>query len=390
MKKNFSVIKKALCLIILAVFCISAFTGCKKERTPDYALYGKDADGKVMTNALMSEGMFSLFVSQQKQTYIMVLASNYGYGANDNLDDLWDIKSSDGKTYNEHFNQEIIKDAKELVVANVMLYEKFMPEPKLRQLLDAIVSTYFSNTDADVKNFDDYLKFIDSVATQNAIANYGSMINFEKYLEQFGATYEDYVRLETMKINKDLIKEAVSIIDFDEADKKQYYADNYYTVEHILVNTTAKSKIDGTSAPITEDEKAQREAIANEILEKVKNGASLSQIESEYNFDYIIVYPTPATMNSNGESSAAPELGNALKQLEVGESASVATASELHIIRRVETDPEKYNSDTTTLNQIKEILVDKAVNEYFDSYSDQVVVNDEVVARHPLKSSPSF
>lgn len=389
MKKNFSVIKKALCLILCAVFCIPAFTGCKKERTsnPDYALYGKDAEGKVMTNALMSEGMFSLFVSQQKQTYMMVLASNYGYGANDNLDDLWDIKASDGKTYNEHFNQEIIKDAKELVAANVMLYEKFIPQPELHQLLDAIVIANFSNTDANVNSFGDYLEFIDSVATQNAVTNYGSMINFEKYLEQFGATYEDYVRLETMKMNKDLIR---AIIDFDEADKKQYYADNYYTVEHILINTTAKSKIDGTSAPITEEEKAQREAIANEILEKVKNGASLSQIESEYNFDYIIVYHTPAAMNSNGESAAAPELGNALKQLEVGQSASVATASELHIIRRIETDPEKYNSDPAILNQIKEILVDKAVNEYFDSYSGRVVVNDEVVARHPLNSSPAF
>ena len=366
MKKYFSVIKRSVCLLLCAVFAITALASCSGN-TESLAIYGTSEDGSINANAKMTEGMFRLYVSQQKGKYLPVLAMNYGYDSDDNLDELWIMKAPDGKTYDEHFNGVIIDDAKRMVAANVMLYENF-----------EIPQGYVDQITATVENY--------------AVSTYGSVMEFEEYLALFEASYEDYKNLYLMTWNVDFLKEGLfaegnGAMDIPDDAKKQYYAENCYTVEHITVNTSYKSKIDGTKAPLEESETEKRKLLANEIFEQVKNGATIAEIDYNFKNEGVTVYPKATSVDINGESAAAPELTEALRQMEIGETRTVTTSTEVHILRRIETDPEKYANDATLLSNIRTKIVNIAFEEYLDAYCEKVTVNTEVTSKYPLRSA---
>ncbi len=356
--------KTLLCALLCAssLLCFSC-----AEKTENHALCGYDSEGKHMPETCMTEGMYSFFLSQKKSEYLPVLVLNYSDFSGE-YDELWGLTAPDGKTYEEHFTDIIIDDAKKIVAANVILYENFVSQ-------------------------DAYLDYMTATVENYAIEKYGSVMGFESYLSAYGTSYDDYEKLYLMTWNKDALKEAlfgdgVGVAQIPDSSIKQYYAENYYTVEHIFITTAYQEKIDGTRAPISEAETARRKQTAGEIFELVKGGASLSEIEKAYPNDYVVVYPNASAMDSTGETTNAPELGEALKQMEIGEVRSVDSTYGVHIIKRIETDPENYNTNKTAVETIRTKLEDASFEEYLNIYAEKVEINPDLVSLHTIAAAP--
>ena len=356
--------KKILC----AVFCLSLLAGAScTKKAENHAICGHDSKDKHYDVSCMTEGMYSFYLSQKKSEYLPVLVLNYSDFSGE-YDELWGLTAPDGKTYEQHFSDIILEDAKKIVAANIILYENFTPQQT-------------------------YLDYIEKTVEDYAIEEYGSVMTFEKYLATFGATYDDYEKLYLLTWNKESLKEAlfgaeVGAMQIPEGSIKQYYADNYYTVEHIFITTAYQEKIDGTRAPISEAEAERRKATADNIYEQVKAGATLTDIAENYTYDYVVVYPNTSAMDSTAQTSTAPELGEALKAMEIGEVRAVNSSYGVHVIKRVPTDPANYNKSANIVETIRSKLADTAFEQLLEEYAKKVTINEDIVALHTIAAAP--
>ena len=347
------------------------FCSCSSAKE-SYALYGQYPNGKI--RAYMTEGMFRYFLSQQKASYLQVISYNDETVTGDS-EEIWQRISPQGKTYEETFFDETIKDATELVAANYLLYS-------------------FSSTSDPNKEYtlpEDYLDYVDSLIAENAVQKYGSLSAFEDYLLNFGATLRDYTELYIMTANVDLLKDALfsdgGMAQITDEQIKNYYTEHYYSVRHIFVNTSYDEKIDGTRAPLSNAEETKREETAEKIYSFIAAGGSFEEAAETFTESYVTAYPNVNQTDISAKTANAPELGEALKEMEIGEVRSVRSAYGIHIIKRVATDPENYNQDATTVQNITAALKNERYPEIIAVYTPKIVVNEDIVGKYSMASA---
>ena len=375
MKFNTKKLFKRFLCCSLAVCSLVLFASCADtEDYKDYGsdmktkvFYGVDNDAKLVDGTVMTPGMFSFFLSEQKKTFLMTLMYNDNTISGDS-EEIWQRIAPDGKTYEEKFFNEVVKSAKELVAANTLLY--MMPSAE--------------SPDKTYTLPRDYVEYVKSLVLKNAAEKYGSVMDFEVYLANFSATIEDYTALYLMTANIDLLKEAIfsSAGDsfFTEAELKDYYANNYYCANHIYVNTATDTKIDGTLSPLSPAETEKRENLAKEIELFIKMGGTVEEAMEIYTEEYVQVYETVAEMDINNSTANAPELGETLKKLTVGETACAKSAYGVHIIKRVETVPENFSKNERTLSAIKSALTTTTYIKLLEEQTARVVADEKLLS----------
>ena len=204
-----------------------------------------------------------------------------------------------------------------------------------------ILDKKYEMSEEDNKSVDDLVtKYI-----ENAVSNYS--MSEEDFLERSGfeskEDFREYLELD-YKRNKYYEEYMLGSITDDEVNS--YYNDNVFgtiNTEHILVQSEKSNAL----------EKAQ------EILDKLKNGASWGDLKNEYKND-IITEVVPIDFDSNLESAYV----EAAKKLSDGAytSSLVKTSYGYHIIMRTNTDEKMEQKDLVT--RIKQaIIVDKQNND---------------------------
>lgn len=373
-------LKRFLCCA-LAVLALVLPTSCAKDE--DYTKYGSDMkekvfygvdnDGKLVHGSVMTPGMFNFFLSEQKSTFLLTFMYNDPTITGDS-EEIWQRIAPDGKTYEEKFFGEVVKSAKELVAANTLLY--MMPSAQEPDKTYTLPS--------------DYVEYVKSLVLKNAAEKYGSVMDFEAYLANFSATIEDYTALYLMTANIDLLKEALFNNNgyvFTDAEFRDYYEKNYYCANHIYVNTAADTKIDGTLSPLDQEESAKREALAKEIELFIKSGGNMQEAKEMYTESFVQVYENVAEMDINNTTANAPELGEALKKLRVGETVSAKSAYGVHIIKRVETVPENFARNEKTLLSIKSALSNTAYSKLLEEQSSRVSADENLLSSFSMKDA---
>lgn len=357
--------------VAASLSCVLLLSSCATN-TSRYALYGKYPNGKV--RAYMTEGMFSYFLSQQKASYLQVLIYNDKSITGDSPE-IWQRPSPDGRTYEKVFFEETVNDAAELVAANYLLYS-------------------FTSTTDPKKEYtlpEDYLDYVDSLIAKNAESKYGSLSAFEDYLLNFGATLEDYTQLYIMTANVDLLKDALfaenGMAAITEKQIKDYYAENYYSVRHIFINTAYDEKIDGTRAPLSAAESQKRQNTADAVLAFINSGGSFDQAKDAFTESYVSVYQGISQMDITAQTANAPELGEALKTMEVDEVRAVSSQYGIHILQRVATDPDAYAQDETVVSKITSALKNKLYPDIIASYLPEIVTNGDIVGKYSMAAA---
>lgn len=359
-----------LALALLLLLQTLAFSSCG-SKVDDFVFYGVDSDGDYVKGSGFTEGMFGYFLSQRKAEYYAVLLYNDS-SIKEDSPALWQRTAPDGRTYEESFFADAVSEAKSIVAANTLLFTlPSADNPKKRYTLP-----------------ENYLDYIDGVIRENAVQNYGSVMAFESYLMNFGATLEDYTELYLMTANVDLLKEALfndetGSMTISEQDKKAYFTENYYTVRHIFVNTAYDEKIDKTRAPLSAAEAANRERTAQEIYEFLANGGTYTEAADRFARSYVTAYEGTSAMDITAPTVNAPELGEALKEMELNEVRMVKSDYGYHIIKRVATHEADFDAEGSGYDAIRasvtSTLIDKRYQELLDGF-DRTMTDSEKLA----------
>ena len=158
-------------------------------------------------------------------------------------------------------------------------------------------------------------------------------------------------------------------------------------MRHIFVNTAYDEKIDGTRAPLSSAESEKRSDTAQKIYADIASGESFESAAEKYTESYVAVYPGVNQMDISSGTANAPELGEALKQMEIDEVRMVRSSYGLHIIKRVATDPDNYNADETTVQNITSALKNKLYPEVIALYTPKIVTNGDIIGKYSMATA---
>ena len=85
-------------------------------------------------------------------------------------------------------------------------------------------------------------------------------------------------------------------------------------------------------------------------------------------------------MDINANTTNAPELGETLKKLEIGEVGIAKSAYGVHIIKRIELDPENFGKNEKTISSIYASLVNKNYMALLDEQTQRVITNENILS----------
>lgn len=182
---------------------------------------------------------------------------------------------------------------------------------------------------------------------------YGSYgLTEEDYIKESGSTSEAFTKAaENLTLyNKYLSSFAAKPEgQLPEEELLAKYNETYLSAKHILIMTQDAT----TGAPLSDEEKASKKALAEEILAKA-TPANFDSLVGEYSEDPGSVSQPDGYVFTDGEM--VPEFENAVKELEIGGiSGIVETSYGYHIILRqalpTDAENENYQQIMATLTQ---------------------------------------
>ncbi len=352
------------CAVLAMLLCLGGLVGCSSRGEVVMEL----GDQSITAN------MYAFWLARYKAFFV------YYYMNNKESAEMWEmvVDEATGKTVNDTFTG-YVKDNARTYVASLYLYDQYG----------------LKLSDADKQQIeDDMAELVASMDGKTALnaelANYA--VNYDILKEIY--TIEAKVNQLQAYMFAEGGPNALT-----DAQRDQYYRDNYARIEHIFISTGAKYQTDETGAYVTDEngqpiavelteaELAAQKAKADEVVAKLEAGEDFAALLPTYTED------TATTMYPNGyyftrTSSYVTEVIDATFAME--ENAWQRVESELgyHIIRRLPLEDKGYaqaaNADFFT--DFENNLTVQAFTEAMEPYMADVIVYDEVADLYSLKS----
>ncbi|MBQ8396635.1 MAG: peptidylprolyl isomerase [Clostridia bacterium] len=361
--KRFNRAVRALCAVLAIVLCLGCMAGCSSR-------------GEVVMelgNQSITANMYAFWLARYKAFFV------YYYMNNQESDEMWNLAvGENGKTLNETFT-DYVKDNARTYVAALYLYDQYGLK------LSAAAKQQIEDDMAEL------VASMDGKTALNAeLANYA--VNYDILKEIY--TIE-------AKVNQlqDYMFAAGGPNVLTDAQKQQYYTENYARIEHIFISTGAKYQMDETGAYVTDEngepvtvelteaELAAQKQKADEVVAKLTAGEDFAALLPTYTED------TATTQYPNGyyftrTSSYVTEVIDATFAMEENTWQCVESDLGYHIIRRLPLEDGGYaleaNADFFT--DFESNLTVQAFTDAMAPYMEDVIVYDEVADLYSLKS----
>ncbi len=328
-------------------------------------LYYDDKDGNIAS--AMNENMFSYHLSENKTMYL------YSMGFDTDSEQFWGISTEEGgKTIGEIATEMVLASGKN-IVASDYLYEI------LKSTTGEEGKKQFADADLQIE------KQLDALISELTSSN-GGKANLEAYLSGFGVDLKNLREYYKMYYRMNALRGSVSAT---EEEMKTYFSENYSVVKHILVNTSFRIRDDGSRVSLTEEEKAEKKALAENIMLALSNGENFEELWERYKESDA----AGAEKYSEGyfvceDSAFTPEFEKAALDMQVGEIKAVNSSYGIHIMKKYPTIPEKYNLYSDVREDIETAVEDLLFAQMIGRDSALVKVNEEALAKFSIVSAP--
>lgn len=184
-------------------------------------------------------------------------------------------------------------------------------------------------------------------------------------------TYANIAEMQDLASNYSQVVFAALTVEDDEINK--YYTENFVTAKHILIPLQNVE----TGEALSEQEAADAEILANDIIEKIKKGEDFDKLMNEYSKDPgLTSYPDGYTFTTGEMVAEFEKAAFALKENEV--SDIVKTPYGYHIIKKLPLAELNDSGKSNIENMIKSVKY----SEYATNLTKDCVVeiNDEAIA----------
>lgn len=426
--KTTSKFLKVLSLLLCIAMLTLAFASCNKAK--NVAISYTAEDGKTYT---LSEAEYEVLMTIVKQNlFSQYFYYGYYYGPQDSAA-FWSQKTSDGKTYEQLYTENVLDIAKSTVIEQYLAVSKglvdaegnlrFGDDAELKKEYDAAVAEIAENVKSlgGKGSYKRYYGYLPADLENYYKMTYRSKLVMDKIYEETPLTdeqlekyytenFKQYIIIlinkeEDIKYEKDSNGEYV--LD-DNGNKKPYYAvydesgsTKYVTdisKEYLEENKYTLAYVYQYEKITDETRKSDKSGLADEILTKLKDGASFEDLAAEYSDEMLTHYYKPGYM-VDGDIIDDDVAREAIKDLEVGEytekSFTISSKYE-YIIKRVELTEKAYthadeDAEDKTYAALFEGYVDavesKDYSDMLEERAKDVAANTSITSKYTMKDT---
>lgn len=215
---------------------------------------------------------------------------------------------------------------------------------------------------------------------KRVITNYDNNGGYKTFLKENNLTDEFFDRLVSVEYYANELRSYMEKTEYTEAEKRDYFKDNYRRAKHIFLST----KDSQTGDNLTEEKQEEVKAKAEDLLQRLQNGEDMDLLIAEYSDD------PESESNPDGylftDNEMMSEFQNGVDSINVGEFTVVKSALGYHVIEKLglvegsELFEEHYFKVSANLSQI---MLERALEEQLDKWADEkgitVTVNQDVI-----------
>lgn len=370
MKRTFTGILSLMLVCIMAMFSMAS---CSKQYD---VIYLVDDKGNIASG--FNENMLSFHMSMEKTTLLVQM------GFMSDVPELWSMTM---KEYGEMLGFEVVEsvanktfaqlnDESAIETAKTMIAAEYLFDTMKNE--DTVAGRLLSSADKKLE------AQVDNTVSQLQLS-IGSKEQFESFISGFGITLEDFRKYYEMSYKATELRKA---LDVSEEEKKEYFANNYAIVKHILINTNSKTNDAGESVSLTEEEKNEKLSEVKTIEARLSAGEEFETVYAEYDgTDPGTAYYTDGYFVTNN-GKFVTEFQNAALGMEAGETRTVYTSYGAHIMKKYPMSPEKYNLYSDIESEITTVLTNVAYTKLLDPYIQKVEINREIAEKYSMATVP--
>ncbi len=177
---------------------------------------------------------------------------------------------------------------------------------------------------------------------------------YKGFLKDNKLTDKDVDMLVSVSYYTDALRSKLEPVEYTDAEKEQYFKDNYRRAKHILI--TVEDDMSG-------EEKEAAKTKAEELLQRAQNGEDFDALVKEYSED------PGSQSNPDGyfftDNEMVREFQDGVDSIEPGNFTLVETSYGYHVIQRLPLDDneELYK---TEYNKVADTIKDKLENKRFE------------------------
>ncbi len=230
---------------------------------------------------------------------------------------------------------------------------------------------------------------------QSMTENYGSKELLEEKLSTYSADIETLERYFELSIKQANLYNAFysesGVHKISDEQIMKYFEENYSIVTHIYFNTVSKIKPDGTAVSLTAEEKAQKQATAEDVYNRALAGEDFYELRTQYSEDSYESEYYPNGFFVTYDTSFPTEFTVAAMEMQVGDLRYVnSDTSGIHIMRRLPMNSQLYNSDENVYATIKQTLCANDFDERIAQNLDIVTLVEEQLSKLNVAVVPEF
>lgn len=282
------------------------------------------------------------------------------------------------------------------MTAEEFLFDAVVHNVKMTLICDKLFNDYGLKLSSSVTNTID--EYLDDFVTEYAN---GSKTVFNSALSTYGINLkmlrEIYIRDERAAAVFSHLFGSGGEMELTDEDRLEYLNENYVRVRHIYVNNKYKYAYDEDGVPIYTSEgthqtvslNSEELAAKNELIaiidKELESGSDFEEIYEAFSEDKYYengYYLTSSTDFVN-------EIVTSAFDLEIGDYIKVESDVGVHYIKRLEMDETPWSDEANAdfFSGYDTTVADHLFNEYVESFLDEVVVNDEVIAKYTVEDS---
>ena len=265
----------------------------------------------------------------------------------------------------------------------------------MQDYMEEIITGNIKKNLVCMKLFDDYKLKIsaeDAAGIEADIADlidsYGSKAALNASLADYGINADILRDIYTIQAEISAVSEYLEsegiVVPSDE-QLEAYYLANYGRILYLTfrlyrVDTDENGK--STYAALTEEERADKEALIRAAMAEIDAGADFSEVMTKYSEESLEGYENGVYISN---ANAGYEIIARALAMEVGEVERVDQTNVVYIVKRLELEHKPYLNDT--MGQFTDLAancMDEVLQNYLTGFFGGIRVNEALCAKYPL------
>ncbi len=351
--------KRIIALVVCAAICVACLASCSDDSAS--TAISLENGGKLSINFMY------FLASIQKSMYSSVVQANGGN---------WDyvVDEENGTTLSDLLYNVTLDSAESLLICEYMHDEVY--DLKLTQEQEKSVDNQIS------------------ALSQSA----GSKAKLEEQLSAYSSDLKTLERYLTVTLKQGNLYNYFygenGIFPVAESDIQDYFANNYAIVTHIYFNTATKAKSDGTLVSLTDEEKLEKQQLAESVYNRILAGEDFYELKAQYSEDAYESEYYPNGFFVTNDTAFPTEFTVAALEMQPGEyrmvQSSTSSGSGIHIMYKLPMDESLYNTDSTVYLTIKNLLIADDFQARLDEYVDNIQVDEQIMAQLNINVVPEY